>query len=73
MICVVLGDPDFVAFCEFLLAVTEIVAAFNDGGGDIYGQLYVSPDMFMYISYFFCFWCALVQQSVAEIRNLEAE
>ncbi len=52
---VALGDPDFVTFCELLLVVTGIVAAFSDGGGGIHGQLCVSPDVFMHILYFFCF------------------
>ncbi len=73
MIHVALGDPDFVAFREFLLMVTGIVAAFSDNGGGIHGQLYVSSDMLTYISYFFCFWCVLIQLSVVEIGDLEAE
>ncbi len=72
-IYIALGDPDFVAFCEFLLVVMRIVAVFSDGGGGIYGQLCVFLDVFMYILYFFCFWYVLVQQSVVEIGDLEAE
>ncbi len=72
-IYVVLGDPDFVAFHEFLLAVMGIVMVFSDSGGGIHGQLCVFPDIFTYISYFFCFWCVLVQQSVIEIGDLEVE
>ncbi len=72
-ICVVLGDPDFVAYCELLLAVTGIVAVFSNGSGSIHGQLCVSPDILIYILYFFCFWCVLIQQFAVEIGDLEIE